>query len=99
MYSVETIADNLPGYLGDGQTHGSSVQSSITRKVTLAGSSADILLETGKKYTVNLHLGVGSVQASAMVGEWDGTTTGETEIKMEEVTLESSITPWILENE
>lgn len=99
VYSVETIADNLPGYLGDGQTHGSSVQSSITRKVTLAGSSADILLETGKKYTVNLHLGVGSVQASAMVGEWDGTTTGETEIKMEEVTLESSITPWILENE
>ena len=99
VYSVETVASHLPDYLADGVTKGSSVQNRVTRKVTLAGGSGgDVLLSAGNKYTINLHLGIGSVQVSGTVGDWDGTVTGSTELHLEEVTLGSTINPWVVEN-
>ena len=67
-YDVETEDDNLPGYLSDGNTHGSSIENKITKEITL--SSSPLVLEAGKLYKVTLHLGMTSVKFDADVTDW-----------------------------
>ena len=69
VYDVETKSANLPGYLSDGVTHGSSVENKITKNITFNGQPMG--LESGKKYTIGLHLGMNSVKVDTEVGEWD----------------------------
>lgn len=69
-YDVETRDDNLAGYLSDGSTHGSSIQNVISKEVTFAPNN---YLENGKKYILNLHLGMNSVKFDADVADWDPT--------------------------
>ena len=74
-YDVETYdAKLINQYLSDGVTNGSSIPNTITATVTNS-SSEPITLEAGKKYTINLHLGMTSVKATATVTAWtDGDT-------------------------
>lgn len=75
-YDVLTKDDNLSGILNDGETHGSVVKNVITRYITASGegdvdpAGGDIILKNGKKYTINLHLGLNSVQFDADVTGW-----------------------------
>lgn len=69
-YDVETEDDNLAGYLSDGSKHGSSIQNVISKEVHFAPND---YLENGKKYILNLHLGMNSVKFDADVAEWDPT--------------------------
>ena len=66
-YDVETEDPALPGYLSDGQTHGSSVGNVITKEISFGSSD---VMENGKKYTVKLHLGLNSVKFDAAVSDW-----------------------------
>ena len=70
VYDVETTSPNLTTYLSDGTTHGSSIENRITKKIT-AWSDASTGLVSGKKYTLQLHLGMNSVKFDAAVGDWD----------------------------
>jgi len=75
VYDVETTNGNLSGYLSDGVTHGISVENTITRSIrfnTDAGSATSAL-QSGKKYTLKLHLGMNSVKFDADVADWDDT--------------------------
>lgn len=69
VYDVETISGNLPVYLADGKTAGSSVENKITKTVNFGNAG----LEAGKAYTLKLHLGMNSVKIDADVTDWDAT--------------------------
>jgi len=70
VYDVETYDPKLVSqYLSDGSTNGSTIENNITANIT-DGSSDPIVLEAGKAYTVNLHLGMTSVKMEAEVTEW-----------------------------
>ena len=75
VYDVETQSDDLTGYLSDGTTHGSSIENKITKTITWSSGTG---LVSGKKYTLNLHLGMNSVNFDAAVADWDATAiTGD----------------------
>lgn len=65
-YDVMTPDANLSGYLNDGTTHGSVIQNTITKTITL-GSSGTNSLEAGKSYLLNLHLGMTSVKYDVFI--------------------------------
>ena len=69
VYDVETANANLPGYLSDGIKHGSSIENRITKAIKFNGVEAG--LESGKFYTIKLHLGMNSVKYDATVGNWE----------------------------
>ena len=74
VYDVETAVPNLPGYLSDGQTHGTSVENKITTDLKVGGQA--LTFEGGKSYTLRMHLGMNSVKFSAEVSEdWDDGAT------------------------
>ena len=76
VYDVETESPLLPGYLSDGVTHGSSIENKITQNIYLSGSG--LSLESGKKYTLYLHLGMNSVKFDAAVDDWDNSSVSGT---------------------
>ena len=76
-YDVLTADGNLSGKLNDGVTPGSVVKNVITRYITTTGAGSTvtpatggITLANGMKYTINLHLGLNSVQFDASVTPW-----------------------------
>ena len=71
VYEVEAKDANLPTFLADGKTHGSRIKNTITQKTVFAK------LENGKKYIINLHLGMNSVKFDVAVTGWDTTTPAE----------------------
>ena len=71
VYDVETVSPNLAGYISDGTTHGSSVENCITKTIYYNGDG--LSLESGKKYTIYLHLGMNSVKFDADVDNGDNT--------------------------
>ena len=66
VYDIETASENLSSYLSDGSTHGVSVENRITKTVEFNGGG----LESGKRYTLMLHLGMNSVKFDANVSDW-----------------------------
>ena len=68
VYDVETADPNLPSYLSDGVTRGSTIENTISKDITL--SSSALTLKAGKAYKVTLHLGMTSVKFDASVTEW-----------------------------
>ncbi|MBQ3360943.1 MAG: fimbrillin family protein [Prevotella sp.] len=66
VYDIETASDNLSSYLSDGANHGVSVENRITKTVEFNGGG----LESGKRYTLKLHLGMNSVKFDADVSAW-----------------------------
>ena len=78
VYDVETKVDSHPGMLSDNVTHGVSVENRFTKTISVAGSGGEALaLEPGRKYTINLHLGLRSVDFDAEVGAWENGGAGE----------------------
>ena len=71
VYDVETENPSLTGYLSDGVTHGSSIENKITKTIYYGGDG--LSLESGKKYTIKLHLCMNSVKFDAAVDDWDNT--------------------------
>jgi hypothetical protein len=69
VYDVETADATLSGYLSDGKTRGSTIENAITQEIKLGDGKA-MTLESGKKYTVRLHLGLTSVKFDAEVTNW-----------------------------
>lgn len=77
IYDIETTSPNLSGYISDGVTHGVSIENKITKTVNFGGVEG-AGLESGKRYTLKLHLGMNSVKFDAEVSSWtDSTTEGE----------------------
>ncbi len=81
-YDVLTKDGNLAGKLNDGETDGSVVKNVITRYITTDGKGSSsspttgaIILENGKLYKINLHLGLNSVEFDATVTAWPTTAT------------------------
>lgn len=71
VYDVETADDNLAGFLSDGSTHGSSIENRIKKVVRFDPTTSG--LQSGKRYTINLHLGMNSVKFDAAITDWDDT--------------------------
>lgn len=72
VYDVETYDPNLAVYLSDGETPGSTVENVIYKTIDSFGT-----IEAGKKYTLNLHLGMRSVDFEASVSGWDENSYSE----------------------
>ena len=65
VYDVETKDDNLlSSTLSDGVQHGSSISNAITANLT------GITMEAGKRYNLNIHIGMTSVKFDASVTDW-----------------------------
>lgn len=67
VYDVETADDNLGTYLSDAKTPGSSIENRIKKTVSFGSG---VGFESGKAYTLNLHLGMNSVKFDATVSSW-----------------------------
>ena len=76
VYDIETYDPLLASnYLSDGRTNGRTIENTITATVTTDGSTP-MVMQAGKRYTVNLMLGLTSVKTTASVGAWGGSTNG-----------------------
>ncbi len=78
VYDVETYDASLANFLNDGMAHGSNVQNSITKEITIGGSA--IKLEAGKVYTIKLHLGLTTVKFDASVTDWGSAAADDTDL-------------------
>jgi hypothetical protein len=65
VYDVETVDKNLPYYLSDGKTPGSTVQNTIYKDIDTFGE-----ITAGYCYTLKLHLGMRTVDFDAEVTPW-----------------------------
>ena len=73
VYDIETKDEKLLSYtVSDLETHGVSIENKITKTITASGEA--LKLVAGKKYTINLHLGMSQVEFNAAVVAWDDTT-------------------------
>ena len=65
VYDVETVDPNLPYYLSDGNTPGSTIQNTIYKDIDAFGE-----ITAGYCYTLKLHLGMRTVDFEAEVTDW-----------------------------
>ena len=72
VYDIETKDDKLAGTVSDNETNGVSIENKISKTITLSSGDA-MKLEAGKKYTIQLHLGLSQVEFDAKVEDWDDT--------------------------
>ena len=73
VYDIETANPKLASYLCDGVTHGVSIENKVTQTVSFGGVYGQGL-ESNKRYTLKLHLGMNSVKFDADVSDWADTT-------------------------
>ena len=73
VYDIETEDEKLPGTVSDKETHGVSIENKITKAITIKDTTTPMSLEAGKKYTIQLHLGLSQVEFDAEVEDWDDT--------------------------
>jgi len=78
VYDVETADASLSGYLSDGATRGSTIENAITQDIKI--STGDMTLDSGKKYTVKLHLGMTSVKFDAEVTDWEDAANSDVDL-------------------
>ena len=104
VYDVETQNPKLATHLSDGETHGTSIENKITKTIKLTDGTA-MKLDAGKKYTINLHLGMTSVKFDATVNVWPteseiaNTNLPDNFSSLSQVSLsETSQTVWIGES-
>ncbi|MBQ3751982.1 MAG: fimbrillin family protein [Prevotella sp.] len=69
VYDVETTNEDLPTYISNGTTHGSSIENRISKQITFTPAGG---LVSGNTYTVKLHLGMNTVKYEAAVTGWEG---------------------------
>lgn len=81
VYEVLTADSNLAAGMSGGTTKGSVVKNTITKKIKMNSGADDFVLESGKKHTVNLILGMRDVQFDATVTAWSaGTDADDTDL-------------------
>ena len=74
VYDIETADEKLlSGTVSDNETNGVSIGNRISKTITVTGGTDALKLEAGKKYTINLHLGMSQVEFDAEVSDWDDT--------------------------
>ena len=73
VYDIETANPKLASYLSDGVTHGVSIENKVTQTVSFGGVYG-AGLESNKRYTLKLHLGMNSVKFDADVSDWASST-------------------------
>ncbi len=73
VYDIETENPKLASYLSDGVTHGVSIENKVTQTVSFGGVYG-AGLESNKRYTLKLHLGMNSVKFDADVSDWASST-------------------------
>ena len=73
VYDIETEDANLAKTVSDNETNGVSIENKITKTITVTGGTEALKLEAGKKYTIQLHLGLSQVEFDAEVEDWDDT--------------------------
>ena len=79
-YDVETYDKKLVStFLSDTQTHGSTVENTITA-VVQAQAGGNLTLQAGKQYTIALHLGMTSVKVDATVEGWTAGDNADTDL-------------------
>ena len=76
VYDIETADEKLlSGTVSDNETNGVSIGNRISKTIKITGDGAtagqNLKLEAGKKYTIQLHLGLSQVEFDATVDEWD----------------------------
>jgi len=71
VYDVEVENEDLPTYISNGTTHGSSIENRITKTIQVGSPATALTLASGKSYTINLHLGMNSVKYDATVSGWE----------------------------
>ena len=76
VYDIETVDEKLAGTVSDLETAGVSIENKITKTITLTSADA-MKLEAGKKYTIQLHLGLSQVEFDATVSDWAEGASGE----------------------
>lgn len=76
VYDIETKDEKLAGTVSDLETAGVSIENKISKTITLTSGDA-MKLEAGKKYTIQLHLGLSQVEFDAEVSEWQTSDAGE----------------------
>lgn len=79
VYDVETADPELTGRLSDGVTKGISIENHITKEILLQNGTP-MTLEAGKKYQVNLHLGLTGVKIGGSVAGWDDVEYGKNDL-------------------
>ena len=76
VYDVETYDEQLSAdKLSDMRTSGRTIENRISATVTTDGTTP-IVMEAGRRYTVNLTLGMTSVKTTASVDDWGANTDG-----------------------
>ncbi len=73
VYDIETEDANLAKTVSDNETNGVSIENKISKTITITGGTEALKLEAGKKYTIQLHLGLSQVEFDAIVSDWDDT--------------------------
>ena len=72
VYDIETADEKLlSGTVSDNETNGVSIGNRISKTITVTRGTDALKLEAGKKYTINLHLGMSQVEFDATVEDWD----------------------------
>lgn len=66
-YDVETVDENLPTLLSDGEHYGSSINNVITKTITFGEYTK---FQNGYSYVIKLHLGMNSVKFDADIVGW-----------------------------
>ena len=78
IYDVETIDTNIGFMLADNRSQGTAIENRISKNISFGG--ADNKLEAGKAYTINLHLGLNSVEFDAEVVGWEDMTPADVDL-------------------
>lgn len=87
VYDVETADPELTGRLSDGVTRGISIENRITKEIMLSDGTP-MTLSAGKKYKVNLHLGLTGVKLGGSVMDWDDVEYGKSDLPDNKVGFE-----------
>ena len=82
VYDIETADEKLlSGTVSDNETNGVSIGNRISKTIKITGDGAtagqNLKLEAGKKYTIQLHLGLSQVEFDAEVSPWVENEGGE----------------------
>ena len=81
VYDIETEDENLAGTVSDNETPGVSIENKISKTIKITGDGTtagqNLKLEAGKKYTIQLHLGLSQVEFDAEVSDWVENEGGE----------------------
>ena len=93
VYDIETYDPLLSSnYLSDGRTNGRTIENTISTSVTTDGHTP-IVMEAGKRYTVNLTLGLNSVKTTTAIGTWGSSVNGDGDLPddLREETIEDPV--------